>query len=230
MRRATFTIAAIALVCSTRAAAPPVTFESPCECRDNHGEHRWAVKNDPSTSPVDASAIQAVTPSDVFSWPGSAEHLTKSSERSRIENNWFALTGRIVDVKVEMDGDLHLALQDATGDKAGIVVCEIPAKQQWCSIRETVFSWTRTKFPFHTSSDRKLKLIEAPIITVTGKAYWDVGHAPKDQSNRRSHLPLSRGLLLPCSPQSIWLSSSGTERRTRISRSHYRLRRISSCT
>jgi hypothetical protein len=27
------------------------------------------------------------------------------------------------------------------------------------------------------------------IITVTGKAYWDVGHAPKDQSNRRSHLP-----------------------------------------
>ena len=88
-----------------------------------------------------------------------------------------------------MDGDLHLALQDATGDKAGIVVCEIPAKQQWCSIRETVFSWTTTRFPFHTSSDRKLKLIGAPIITVTGKAYWDVGHAPKDQSNRRSHLP-----------------------------------------
>jgi hypothetical protein len=88
-----------------------------------------------------------------------------------------------------MDGDLHLALQDATGDKAGIVVCEIPAKQEWCSIRETVFSWTTTRFPFHTSSDRKLKLIGAPIITVTGKAYWDVGHAPKDQSNRRSHLP-----------------------------------------
>ena len=47
----------------------------------------------------------------------------------------------------------------------------------------------RTRFPFHTSSDRKLKLIEAPIIAVTGKAYSDVGHAPKDQSNRKSHLP-----------------------------------------
>jgi hypothetical protein len=46
-----------------------------------------------------------------------------------------------------------------------------------------------SRFPFHTSSDRKLKLIETPIIAVTGKAYWDVGHAPKDQSNRRSHLP-----------------------------------------
>jgi hypothetical protein len=36
---------------------------------------------------------------------------------------------------------------------------------------------------------RKLKLLEVPTITVTGKTYWDVGHAPKDQSNRRSHLP-----------------------------------------
>jgi hypothetical protein len=67
--------------------------------------------------------------------------------------------------------------------------CFALTKQQWCSIRETVFSWTTARFPFHTSSDRKLKLIGAPIITVTGKAYWDVGHAPKDQSNRRSHLP-----------------------------------------
>ena len=121
-RATTLIIAAIAFLCSTAAAtSPPVTFESPCECRDNHGEHRWAVKNDPSTPPVDASAMQAVTPSDVFSWPGPAEHLTQSSERSGIENNWFALTGRVVAVKVEMDGDLHLALQDATGDKAGIV-------------------------------------------------------------------------------------------------------------
>ena len=32
-----FTIAAVAFVCRTAAAAPPVTFESPCECRDNHG-------------------------------------------------------------------------------------------------------------------------------------------------------------------------------------------------
>ena len=46
-----------------------------------------------------------------------------------------------------------------------------------------------TKFPFHTSSDRKLKLIQVSIITVTGKAYWDVAHVAKDQSNRRSHLP-----------------------------------------
>lgn len=48
-------------------------------------------------------------------------------------------------MKVEADGDLHIALADATGDKPGIVVVEVPAKPQWCTIRETVFSWTRTR-------------------------------------------------------------------------------------
>jgi hypothetical protein len=37
---------------------------------------------------------------------------------------WFALTDRIAAVKVEADGDLQIALADATGDKPGIVVCE----------------------------------------------------------------------------------------------------------
>jgi hypothetical protein len=91
---------------------------------------RLAVKNDPSTPPADASAIQAVTPSDIFSWPGPDVHLTGQSERTGIENKWFALTGRVVALKVEMDGDLHIALQDATGDKPGIVVVEVPAKPQ----------------------------------------------------------------------------------------------------
>jgi hypothetical protein len=188
MTRATFTIAAIAFL-SSAAAQPPVTFESPCECRDNHGEFRWTVKNDPSTPPVDASAIQAVTPSDVFSWSGPAEHLTQSSERTGIENKWFALTGRVVAVKAETDGDLHIELQDATGDRPGIVVVEVPAKPQWCEIRNTVFSWARTRFPFHTSSAKKLTLNQTLVITVTGKAFFDVGHSLKDQSNRRSHQP-----------------------------------------
>ena len=129
MTRTTFTITAIAFACSTAAAElTPVTLESPCECRDNHGEHRWAVKNDPSTPPADASAIQAVTPSDIFSWPGPDGHLTQQSERSGIENNWYALTGSVVAVKAETDGDLHIELQDASGDKSGIVVVEVPAK------------------------------------------------------------------------------------------------------
>jgi hypothetical protein len=70
----------------------------------------------------------------------------------------------------------------------GIVVCEVPAKPQWCEIRTTVFGWTRTRFPLHIRSTRELTINETPIITVIGKAFWDVGHAPKDQSNRRKRL------------------------------------------
>jgi hypothetical protein len=189
MTRGTFTIA-VAFLCSTAAATEQeVTCESPCECSSAHGKGRWLVKNDPSSPPTDASAIQSVTPSDIFSWPGPDIHLTQHSERTGIENNWFAVTGRVVAVKVEADGDLHIALSDATGDKQGIVVTEIPLGPRWCDIRTTVFSWSPTRFPFQTRSTKKLKVIKPPIITVIGKAFWDIGHAPKDQSNQRKYMP-----------------------------------------
>jgi hypothetical protein len=120
MMRVAFAGAGIALVCSTAAAtSPPVTIVSPCECLGAHGKGRWAVKTDPSTPPTDPSAIQAVTPSDVLSWPGIDVQLTGQSERTGRENNWYSLTGRVVAVKVEADGDLHLALQYATGKQVG---------------------------------------------------------------------------------------------------------------
>jgi hypothetical protein len=188
MRQATtLTMAAVGFLCSTVVAATLVTYESPCECRDNHGKHRWAEKNDPALPPSDASAIQAVTPSDIFNWQGPTEYLVPSSERIWSEQKWYALTGRVVDLRAEEDGDLHIALQDVIGATSqGIVVVEIPAKPQWCEIRKTVFSWARTRFPFHTSSAKKLTLDQTPVITVAGKAFFDVGHSLKD---RRSHLP-----------------------------------------
>ena len=115
--------------------------------------------------------------------------VTMQSERTGIENNWYALTGRIADLMVEPDGDLHIALHDATGSKMGIVSCEIPVGPQWCSLRTTVFSWTSTKFPFHTSSTKRLMFTGSLIITVVGKAFWDIGHAPKDRSNHRKYMP-----------------------------------------
>jgi hypothetical protein len=52
-------------------------------------------------------------PSEMFGWPGLDAALTMQSERTGIENKWFALTGRVVELKVEEDGDLHIALHDA---------------------------------------------------------------------------------------------------------------------
>ena len=180
MIRATFTVA-IALVCSMAAATePPVTILSPCECRGAHGKGRWAVKNDPATPPTDARAVESVTPSDVYSWPGPDVRVTRQSERIGVENKWFALTGRVVVVQVEAESDLHIALEDATNRKPGIVVCEVPAEPRWCESGETVFSWTPTRFPLHIQSTRKLTMSKTPVVTVIGKAFWDIGHTPKD--------------------------------------------------
>jgi hypothetical protein len=41
-----------------------------------------------------------------------------------------------------------------------------------------------------TCSTKKLTLDQTPVITVTGKAFFDVGHSLKDQKlNRRRHPP-----------------------------------------
>ena len=115
--------------------------------------------------------------------------MTWQSGRTTIENKWFALTGRVVAVQVEADGDLHIELANATCNEPGIIICEVPVGPTWCEIRKTIFSWTRTRFPLHIRSTRELTINETPIITVIGKAFWDIGHAHKDQSNRRKRLP-----------------------------------------
>lgn len=189
MTQRTFTIA-IAFLCSIATAEPPaVTVISPCECRDNHSKDRPVVRNDFETPPTDAKAIQSVTPSDVYDWRGSSAQLNWQSARIGIENNWYALTGRVVAVELEVDGALHIAIADASGDKPGIVVAEVPAESQWCEIRQTVFSWTRTQFPVHISSARKLTMNQEPVVTAIGKALWYDADASKDGSNRRKSLP-----------------------------------------
>jgi len=102
------------------------------------------------------------------------------------EQKWYALTGRVVDAKVEADGDIHIALVDANGNNVGTVSAEIPVGPKWCEIRQIVFGWTTQKFPFNVKTAHTLKIHEQHVITVTGKAFYDIGHAPADHSNRRS--------------------------------------------
>jgi hypothetical protein len=72
---------------------------------------------------MDASAIQAVTPSDIFNWQGPTEPLKSSSERIAAEQKWYALTGRVIEVRAEGDGDLHilpLRMRTATSRARGL--------------------------------------------------------------------------------------------------------------
>ncbi len=191
MKRAPFALLAFAVIAPTfgKEPAPDVTFVSPCECIGFHGIHRWVTKTDQAPVPSDKSAIQSVTPSQIYAWEGLGPdvELTATSERLPAEQKWYALTGRVVDAKVEADGDIHLALQDADGKNAGTVSAEIPVGPKWCEIRQMVFGWTKQKFPFTVKSVHDLTIAEH-VVTVTGKAFYDIAHAPADHSNRR-HSP-----------------------------------------
>jgi hypothetical protein len=155
MTHSMFTIA-VAFLCSSAAAEQPtVTFVSPCECQDFHGKNRWVTKTDLSPVPADKSAIQSITPSQIYGWErlGPDVDLTGTTEeRMPSEQKWYALTGRVVDAKVEADGDIHIALQDANGDAVGTVSAEIPVGPKWCEIRQVVFGWTSQKFPFNVKT------------------------------------------------------------------------------
>jgi hypothetical protein len=63
---------------------------------------------------------------------------------------------------------------------------QIPVGPKWCEIRQTVFGWTTQSFPFNLKTSKKLKLREPHVITATGKAFYDIAHAPADHSNRRA--------------------------------------------
>jgi hypothetical protein len=57
--------------------------------------------------------------------------------------------------------------------------------QSGVRIRQTVFGWTTRNFPFGVKTAHALKIREPHVITVTGKAFYDIAHAPADHSNRR---------------------------------------------
>ena len=84
--------------------SPEVTFVSPCESIGFHGRNRWIAKTDLSPVLLDKSLIQPVTPSQIYAWEGLGRNVDLTGyteERMPSEQKWYALTGRIVDAKVE---------------------------------------------------------------------------------------------------------------------------------
>jgi hypothetical protein len=163
-------------------AKSPVTFISPCECIGNHGVSRWAAKTDLQEPPANSANIRSVTPSQMLSWPGPGGRITQRSERTAAENQWYAATGRIEKIKTEDDGDIHIELRDVSGDAT--VVVEIPLGPRWCEMRKTVFSWTNATFPL----SGRMRLLQHPIVTVIGKAFYDIDHSGNDTvANRRNY-------------------------------------------
>ena len=165
----------------------PVKFKDECHCVGCHAEYRWDVKTDDEDAPQSVS--NNISPSDIGAWHGPGGIFTKDTARKGKEKKWYALTGRVTLVKQEPDGDLHIQLVDdgAQDDDVNVVV-EVPFGEPWCDIRKEVFSWTSQTFPFRTGG-KKLTLQKHPVITVTGKAFYDAIHGGADTSKNRRAVP-----------------------------------------
>jgi hypothetical protein len=122
-------------------------------------------------------------------WQGIGGGVTQRSRRLIAEENWFSVTGRVETVRIEDDGDLHVVLENVDGHHGGIVV-ELPLGPRWCEMRKTVFSWTDAHFPISPGKADKFALVQHPIVTVIGKAFYDIDHSGNDtRSNRRNYDP-----------------------------------------
>src|SRR5438034_5102294 len=97
-----------------------------------------------------------------------------------------------------------LRLKMLTGNNVGTVSAEIPVGPKWCEIRQTVFGWTTQKFPFGVKTAHALKIREPHVITVTCKAFYDIGHAPAWFSSTEIYLD---PLLGPQPTGGTWYSS-----------------------
>src|SRR6476620_12292138 len=70
---AVVTFALLAFVVASafaKSPAPEVIFISPCDCQGFHGKNRWIVKTDFTPVPLNKSAIQSVTLSQIYAWEG----------------------------------------------------------------------------------------------------------------------------------------------------------------
>ena len=188
---------------------PPASFTKACKCTHCKGKARWREKTD-TAEPPSSPKPDTLTVATIAGWDGPALPIkTKGAGQERVpaEEKWYTLTGKVALVRLEGDGDLHVQLEAAPGSpktKAGdptYVVVEIPSNTDtedkqvagdWCNYRTTVLGWTnfdKLKKPVVTS-DKLMTLSSHPVITVTGKAFYDVDHAPKDRAgNKRPAQP-----------------------------------------
>jgi hypothetical protein len=193
-RYAAALLLAAAALAYARKPRPTVTFVSPIETKGAHGKWRWKIKTDSDRPPTSIPADHRVTPADIAGWESPEAKVSTRTPRVGREKEWYQLTGKVLLVKAEEDGDLHIQLGDPEGRGRMQVVVEVPVDNEkpdsaWSQIRTTIFGWSSQKFPFTTKTGHKLRLNERPVIRVVGKAFYDAAHEKKATPNRRRDNP-----------------------------------------
>jgi hypothetical protein len=156
---------------------------APCDCLVMKGEERWSAKTDPQPAPINTANLARITPADMCAWSVPTEPVTDA--RIEAEQKWYALVCRIVAMKLEADGDLHIEVENVTGG-SGRVVVELPCGETWCEMRKHVVEWTKANSVLQRG---KLSPVSPHNVTVVGKAFFDIDHANGGKNERRGKTP-----------------------------------------
>jgi hypothetical protein len=89
----------------------------------------------------------------------------------------------------QLNQNTNIRLQERTAPTSHREhLSKIPADAPWCPIRKAVCSWTNAKFPFRTDQQWGFYLLRRPVVTVIGKAFYDIDHSVKNpRRNRRNY-------------------------------------------
>jgi hypothetical protein len=164
-----------------------VFFDTPCKCENNHGEDRWKAKTDWSAIPTAPTAFKNLRPSDMYRWAPLSAVDEHSDRKDPEEKQWCKVTGRVTEVRVQADGDIHFEMADVSSGRRGHILAEVPLGGQWCDLRTAVFSWTKKGTQFKRFQPGGiLTLRRHPVVVVTGRAFFDVHHAGKNPLRNRN--------------------------------------------
>jgi hypothetical protein len=90
--------------------------------------------------------------------------------------------------------------------RAGKMVVEVLADAPWCPIRKAVCARTNVKFPLPENEQWGLYLPRPPVVTVIGKAFYDIDHSGRNPSRNRQNYDSSLAVWEIPPVMKIWLS------------------------
>jgi len=166
----------------------------PCTCSNAVDGYRHEAE---TNAPTPCGKIVALAPSDMCQWWGPGGDLDGHTPRTWDECRWFAVTGRVATVTATRDCDLQITMEDADGTNSCQALVGIPFGEQWCKLREIVFSWSTIDFhrPYvatgNGQSTYDIPLANHPLIRVVGPVFYDACQAIHGDThlNRRASIP-----------------------------------------
>jgi hypothetical protein len=169
------TVTMLALVCAGIASAQI----SDCPCGATKGRHqRLAVKN--RSLPVPIHPKRAVEVGEIIdAWDIPPKNTKKTYPR---EDTVMTVHGYLRLIKIEKnDCDIHMEIAGTRGKNADCIIAEIPNTNEYCPIREKLFSMLKEKYNVAKvgKSKREFKS-RMPEITLTGYPFCDTAHRRKN--------------------------------------------------